>query len=135
MANPTAVHADAVHVVISGLRSGLASQASSATVGSRVPAGRSKPFVVVRRTGGVALNRVADDAQITVESYDSTPEAAHDLLQLCRALIHSFRGSTVLGVPVYRVAEFSGPIELPDPLSNDPRYSMTLTIALRGEAL
>lgn len=116
---------DATAIVIDYLTDALTERSDDTPVLPRVPTDRPARFVVVRRTGGVARNRVVDDPQITVESWGNSDEDAHDRLQLCRGLL--------LARP-YRVAEVSGPGNLPDPLSDQPRYSQTFLVAIRGAA-
>lgn len=101
-------------------------------VRSKVPNPRPAEFVTVRRTGGVRRDLVADNAQVTVESWGATEEDAHDLAQLARAHIGAAPGSVVNGVSIYRVTEQAAPGILPDPLSDQPRYTQTFIIALRG---
>lgn len=103
-------------------------------VGIEVPAARPNRFVRLRRTGGTKLNLVVDDAQISVEAWGESSAAAHDLAQLCRALIHAADSQEVGGVQVYRIAEVAGPADLPDPTSDQPRYSATYLIAVRCAA-
>lgn len=129
------VFPDATAVLVSFLRTELAARSDSATVGSRVPNPRPDRFVLVRRVGGPALNRVADNATVTIECWDLAAEDAHDLAQLCRALVHSLPGSERSGTPIYRVTELAGPGELPDPLSDHPRYTVTMQVAMRGTSL
>lgn len=100
-------------------------------VGARVPDDRPTRFVRVRRTGGTKLNLVVDDAQLSVETWGETEAAAHDLAQLCRGLIHAADSTELAGTQVYRIAEVAGPADLPDPLSNQPRFSATYLVAVR----
>lgn len=104
-------------------------------VGSKVPNPRPTAFVTINRTGGPKRNLVTDEPQITVESWAQTDEAAHDLAQAARAYLNAMVGEIVNGAPVYRVDELSGPANLPDPLSEQPRYSQSFTVAIRGEVL
>ena len=129
---PTIVFADAAAVIADYLRFQLAAFESPAPVATRVPPSRPSIFVLVRRLGGPRLNVVADEPLIGVECWAPTEGDAHDLAQLCRALIHAMRGTEQGGVAVYRIAEAAGPQELPDPLSNDPRYVFTVSVAVRG---
>lgn len=99
-----------------------------------VPTDRPASFVTVRRTGGPKRNLVTDAAQITVESWGTTDALAHDTAQEARGLLNALPGQLIDGVPVYRVDEASGPANLPDPISNQSRYSQSFVIALRGEA-
>lgn len=99
---------------------------------TRIPDPRPATFVRVLRTGGPRRNLVTDQAQVTVESWAASDEEAHDLAQLARAHLHELPGQTVNDALVFRVDEVSGPADLPDPISEQPRYSQTFTVALRG---
>jgi hypothetical protein len=101
-------------------------------VRSKVPNPRPDAFITVTRTGGPQRNLVTDEAQITVESWGRSDAEAHDLAQDARGLINSIIGETVNGTPFYRVTELSGPANLPDPLSNQPRQSQSFAVAARG---
>lgn len=98
----------------------------------KVPNPRLGRFYVVRRVGGPKRNVVTDQATLTVESWAESTEEAHDMAQLARAALNAAQGSIVLGIPIYRVDEASGPADLPDPLSGQPRYSQTFSVALRA---
>ncbi len=101
---------------------------------SRIPNPRPAEFVTVQRTGGPRRNLVTDEAQITVDSWAQTPAEAHDLAQLARAYINSLPGQQVDGVAIYKSDELAGPADLPDPLSDQPRYSQSFAISARGTA-
>lgn len=98
----------------------------------RIPNPRPATFVTLRRTGGPKRNLVTDQAQVTAESWADTDQAAHDLAQEVRALLNALPGTVVDGVAVYRCDELSGPADLPDPLSDQARYSQSFSVALRG---
>lgn len=132
---PAVIGPDATDVCVSFLRDALDGQGDDATVAARIPNLRPERLVVVRRVGGPRLNLVADDPMISVECWAADTADAHDLAQLCRALVHTMRGGTVAGVPIYRIDELAGPADLPDPLSDQPRYVFTVQIAMRGTAL
>lgn len=110
----------------------LLDAALTVPVRSKVPSPRPDSFVTVRRTGGVRKDVVTDNAQVTIEAWGPTEEAAHDLAQIARAHIGAAPGSVVDGVAIYRVTEQAAPGVLPDPLSDQPRYSQTFNIAVRG---
>lgn len=135
MTRPPVLFPDAEEVVVGFLRGALDDRGDTAEVATRVPNPRPSRLVLVRRLGGPRLNLVADDPQIGVECWDGDTATAHDLAQVCRALIHTMTGRAVDGVPVYRVAELAGPANLPDPLSDQPRYVFTVQIAMRGTAM
>lgn len=103
-------------------------------VHSEIPNPRPTSFVTVTRTGGPKRNIVTDGAQVTVDSWGATKAQAHDTAQEARALLNALPGQSVSGVAFYRVDELSGPADLPDPLSNTPRYSQSFVVALRGTA-
>ncbi len=130
---PVVLFPDATAVVIDHLRSELAGRSVSVDlVSDRVPRDRPGRFVQVQRVGGPRLNLVADDALLAVECWAPRPQDAHDLAQWCRALILAMAGTAVDGQAVYRVAEAGGPQDFPDPLSDQPRYTFTVQVALRG---
>jgi hypothetical protein len=125
------VFPDAVYEVGSYLASRLTARGDATPVYSRVPNPRPATFVRVIRTGGPRRNLVVDDAQITVEAWAATDEAAHDLAQLCRAILLASPGDSDL---IRDVGEVGGPGLQPDPDSNTPRYVFTHLVALRGSA-
>jgi hypothetical protein len=128
----TIVFPDAVEIVCDHLRSELPDHGYTAIqVVSAVPTTRPAMFVRVDRVGGVRRNLVTDEPTLTVETWAATDQAAHDLSQICRALLYAMPG----GGSVYRVTEFSGPARLPDPLSDSPRYSFTAAVAVVGAAV
>lgn len=104
--------------------------------GTRVPNPRpTGGFLVIRRVGGPRLNIVADNPTVTIEAWHDTDGEAHDLCQLARSIVHAMRGEVHSGSTIYRISEFAGPTDLPDPLSDHPRYSCTLSIRVRGAVL
>lgn len=98
----------------------------------RVPNPRPEEFILVRRVGGTRRDIVTDEATITIEAWAQDEAAAHDLAQLARAYVHAMAGSAEGDVRVYRVGEFAGPASLPDPDSAQSRYTLTVTVAVRG---
>lgn len=95
----------------------------------------TETFLLARRVGGPSRDVVVDDATITLEAWGPTRDVAHDLLQEARALLHALAGTTVDGVPIYRVDEFAGPAWLPDPDSSHPRWTLTAVVSARGVTL
>ena len=126
MSIETIVFPDAVQLVCDHLRAAL----TPTPVVSRVPTTRPASFVRVRRVGGVRRNLVTDEPTLTVEAWAASEQAAHDLSQLARAHIYAMPG----GGDVYRVTEFAGPALLPDPLSDQSRFTFTVSVATVGEA-
>lgn len=125
------LYPDAVGVVISW----LTTQMEPNLLVPRVPNPRPSRMILVRRVGGPRLNQVADNATLAVEAWDQTEEDAHDLAAEARAYLFALRGETVGGVACYVVTDVAGPQLLPDPESDQPRYTFTAQVAMRGAAL
>ena len=101
---------------------------------ARVPNPRPPSFYRVLRTGGPRVNFVADGASVVVESWAGDEEEAHGLAQGARTALHAAASSVVGGTPIYRVTELSGPGRLPDPASEQARYTQTFMVMVRGSA-
>lgn len=113
-----------------------AHRAVAVPVSTRVPSPRPGEFVRVLRTGGVRGGvLILDNPTVTLEAWAQTETAAEALIQLVRGLVNSLPGQMVDGTTFYRVAEFSGPGNLPDPESAQIRYTYSASILLRGSAL
>jgi len=123
---------DAVALVVDYLTEELDDRGDTADVLSTVPNPRPDRFVRVHRLGGPRHNLVVDAASIGVECSALTETDAHDLAQLCRALLFALASQVRDGVPVYRVEEIAGPGDLPDPDSSQPRCVFTHAVHVRG---
>lgn len=76
---------------------------------------------------------MTDRPRLDVHCWGASEEDAHDLMQLCRALLGAARGShsgTVLARPAT-----GGPQFLPDAETGAARWAFTLDITMRGNAL
>lgn len=104
-------------------------------VRKNVPNPRPARFVRVFRTGGPKQGHVVDAAQMTIECWANRDEDAAALAGIVRALVNAMRGEVLDGVQCYRVDEFSGPADLPDPESAQPRMTWTVAVWLRGSTL
>lgn len=120
---------DTVALVLEVLR-----DADDAPAHARVPTPRPVSFYRVLRTGGPRANLVADGASVVVESWAEDEEQAHVLAQRARTALHAAASTVVDGTPIYRVTELSGPGRLPDPASEQARYTQTFTVMVRGSA-
>jgi hypothetical protein len=133
MTTPPVLMPDAVAVVAGYLRAALAARGTPTPVASRVPSPRPARFVRIERIGGPANTPVTDRPRLDVHCWGADESDAHDLMQLCRALLGAARGpygGTVLARPAT-----GGPQFLPDAESGAARYAFTLDITLRGTAL
>lgn len=130
---PPIVFPDAAAVVADYLRTALAEHGQPVHVGTRVPSPRPTAFVRIERIGGAQRDVVTDRPRLDVHCWGATEEAAHDLMQLARALLGAIPGWR--GATAYDVDEVGGPNLLPDPASSSPRYALAVEISLRGKSL
>ena len=113
----------------------LRAQLGDVAVGNKVPNPRPDRFVLVQRHGGVRSTVVTDAAQVGLECWAGRDYEAHDLLQRCRSLLlYRLPGQILDGHTIYRVDEFGGPSNLPDPASASPRWVAELQVHVRGLA-
>lgn len=123
---------DAEHLVTTYLSAQLHALGLPIPVVTRVPASRPGTFVRVMRTGGVRRSLILDNPQITVEAWAETEADAIVLAAWCRGILES--AQTIETVPIYDVAELSGPANLPDPKTAQTRYTATYMLLVRGHA-
>lgn len=131
------VFPDVVAVVKAAIEARLGEVAgmSGVPVVERVPAERPARFVRLLRTGGFVVDVVIDRAMLTVEAWAPSEQASAALASAVRAVINAMPGGVHGGVAVYRVVEFSGPANSPDPVSRTPRHTWTIEVAVRGSAV
>lgn len=127
---------DVVDLAVAWLRAQLPTIPDQAPVPvhRQVPDPRPATFVTVRLLGGPGRDPavpVVDRTQIAVEAWAPSAAAAHDLAQNARAVIHAAQGVVLGGVQVYRVDEAGGPVDLPDPLSDQARFTFTAELTVR----
>lgn len=128
------VFPDVEAVLIDYLGDALAGRGVNVPVVTAVPSPRPDRFVRVERTGGpISSLFLLDNPTVAVEAWGSSESDAAELIGLVRGLLHAMPGED--DAPVYRVAEFSGPGNLPDPTSGQHRYSFTASLLVRGSAL
>jgi len=89
-------------------------------------------FVKVIRTGGTRLSRVVDQPILVVEAYAATPAAAWELAEDARQALEGMKAAFRVNPRVYKVAEVSGPANLPDPAhAGLSRYTQTVQLSIR----
>lgn len=131
MTAETIVFPDATLTIVDILEAALPGFGCDVPIGGHVPNPRPAVFVRVLRTGGVRATLVTDAAQVTVESWASRTGDAHDLAQLVRAVLLAAPGAA----GVVAVEELSGPADLPDPESNQHRFTQSFLVHTRGAAV
>ena len=107
---------------------------SAVPVRRAVPNPRPPAFVTVRLLGGGGRDPalpVTDRVMVAVEAWATSVAVAHDLAQNARAVVHAAQGAVLGGIQIYRVVEAGGPVELPDPVSAQPRVTFTVEVAVR----
>lgn len=128
MTVPVVLHPSTARLVRGALEAGFGH--GEVVVGRTVPHPRPSRFLLVTRFGGVAGTPVSDRARIGVEAWAGDPDAAEDLALRAREVIHRLAGTVTDGVIVYRVADVSGPQDLPHP-SGQPRQAFTVELHVR----
>lgn len=101
----------------------------------RIPNPRPRKFVRVRTGGGSDVDLVAVQPTVFVECYADKIEDAESLSLDCDALMSkaSLEG-WLLTVSVRRIDVVSRPQELPDPLTDQARFTATYAPVLRRVA-
>lgn len=107
---------------------------SAIPVQTRVDRDRPAEWVQVRRVGG-STTTVRDLARLDVIAWAETEPRATELGQLARAAMWRLAGSSELGPPVYRVAEFMGPRQLDDGDTGTPQLWITFDLSIRADEL
>ncbi|MGO1547921.1 hypothetical protein [Microbacterium gubbeenense] len=95
-----------------------------------VPKTRPAEFIVARRNGGAAGNRVVDFPTVTVDVWAASSVRASELAEAARtAFLHSS-----LDMPLVRgVEELTGPYSVPDPESGTARYRFSVRLTVRAQ--
>lgn len=93
---------------------------------TRVPSTRPAEFVKVIVGGGVDETMVSESALITVEGWAATEGRARRLCDLARAIIRSQDGD------LRGARGFSYPQNLPDPVTDQVRYTSTGDVRVWG---
>jgi hypothetical protein len=103
--------------------------AGTTKVGTKLPNPRPKRFVRVSRTGGAALNRVLERAQLTLTCSAESSVLAERLMSDCReAFLNEYSR-----MPLVRsVEEITGPYYNPDPDTGEDRYTFTVALTARA---
>ncbi|MGH8878160.1 MAG: hypothetical protein ACRD0P_12585 [Stackebrandtia sp.] len=128
------VYPDTEALLVDHLASELDARGDTATVHTAIPHPRPDKFVTLTRLGGVKPSIITDAAQIGVECWAATGKQAHGLAQQARGLLHALPGAILDGHTVYRIDEWAGPANLPDPVSDQSRYTFQLSVHIRGTA-
>lgn len=125
------VHGDAAYILKLGLQVGLELMNDPVPVVLTIPKDRPGEFLrVLDSSGGTVRDKVTDVPTIILEGWAGTNGRALEILQNARALMHWF--TDINGVAVYDVSEFAGPGNLPDPLSDQARFTAAFSVPMRS---
>ena len=102
---------------------------------NRTPNPRPAEFLKIMGVGGQRRDPVTDVPTLAVEAWASSRSRAAELAQEARAIIWSLEGTSAAGYAVSEVAEFAAPADMPDPLSDQHRYTGTYAVAIRTETI
>lgn len=104
-------------------------------VATRPPDELPLAWVQLRRVGGTKAPPARDRARIDVIAWAQTEPAAMALALDARLRINNLRGTTAIGVEVYRVEETLGPRQVDDPDTGTPQVWATYLLTFRAEDL
>jgi hypothetical protein len=110
------------------VREWLAANLSGIAIGTQVPA-ENIPSIRVQRVGG-PRTQVLDVARVLIECRHSTEGYAYAVVADVRDLMRRIPGSHDEGV-VSGVEEIGGPAYLPDPVTAQPRYTLTCLVHVK----
>jgi hypothetical protein len=130
------VSPDAVALYIAWLTAELPEIPEQSSVGvyRAIPSPRPTAFVTVRLSGGTGRDDalpVVDRPLLEFQCWAATPAAAHDLAQNARAVVLASKGVVLGSTQVYRVEDAGPPVDEPDPLSDQPRFTFRAQPHLR----
>jgi hypothetical protein len=89
-------------------------------------------FVRVERVGGVKQSPISDLPNVVAEAWARDESAAAALMGELRHALDSLRGTVLGSSKVNGVAEIGGVQQLPDPTGQYERYTVTVSIHIRG---
>jgi hypothetical protein len=95
---------------------------------TRVPNPRPAEFVKVLVSGGIDETMVTDSVLVTIEGWAKTEPRARQICELARAILRSQDGE------IRGVRGFGYPQNLPDPVSDQVRYTSTGDVRVWGAA-
>jgi|GEM_PF-2299873 len=104
---------------------------TTADVATKIANPRPVRYARVWRTGGGAVNRVLERAQITVTCGSAVDD--EDASAIARELRHAFLNGYASMPLVRGVDEVVGPYFDPDPDTGEDRYTFTLQLLVRGK--
>jgi hypothetical protein len=122
------VFPDVEALVVEILQAEFTDRGVDVKVSTRVPTKRPAEFVKIIGGGGLDETMVSEAAQITIEGWAYTEGRAFELCELARAILRSQDGQ------IRGVRGFAYPQNLPDPVSDQVRYTSTGDVRVWGAA-
>lgn len=97
---------------------------------TKPPNPRPHEFFVVRRVGGIARDFTTDVPYILIEAWADTEARASRMASVAQGFVHWV--TNINGFSILDRSEISGPLNFPDGLSAQARYTATYAIAVRA---
>lgn len=94
-----------------------------------IPATRPNEFVRVIRTGGPRETLRSEAPILAIEAWAQKKARAVEIANQARAVIDAAQGL------IFGAVELAGPAYLPDPQSNQIRYTFTVQVRIRGQVV
>lgn len=128
---PIIIPADVEQLVIDALDADFATTYADhengiPPAGTKTPNPRPTWFVRVMRSGGPRETLISENAWVILEAWAGTEQDAIDLLNRARAVLAAQDG------PLFGYGESGGPTNLPDPRTDQIRYTALVTVRARG---
>lgn len=118
---------DVEALTIQTLNAGFSTAMPGVRWSTRIPDPRPAQFGRLFRIGGVRETLISEQAALSLEGWGESEVTAFAILRLARGILHDQDGA------LFGVVEGGGPANLPDPLSSQSRYTMTVTVRVRAD--
>jgi hypothetical protein len=119
-------------LALSWLREHLTGVAVAGRIPNPIPAGG---LVVPRRSGGTPDAAFRSRPRIDAQCWDDDWPAAERLAERVMSILHAATGEEIEGVLIGQTQVFVGPTAVSDPLSDAPRYILTVEWQVSGTQL
>lgn len=114
----------------------LGSQLAPTPVVGGSPDEGTTTYVVVKRTGGVQINKVLETAQFTIDVYAPDDDLVEFLATSVRAYCSGLAGTHFPGFDCKKYTEYAGPRQAPDlEAPTLSRWRFTFALHLKGTTL
>lgn len=120
------VFPDVEGLLVAALNAAFADRMPDVRWGTKVPATRPDRFGRVMRVGGPRESLISENATVVLEGWAKRESDAVAILNLGRAVVFGLDGQ------LFGASEPGGPANLPDPTTDQIRYTSTLAVRARA---